>query len=172
MLINREVPTEKLVKKGLRVGENLNRQQGCFIDPSHCYMIEIGDNVTMSIRVTLMAHDASTKKILGYTKIGQIRIGSNVFLGANATVLPNVTIGDNSVIGAGSVVTHDIPADSVAAGVPARVLCSLEEYKLKNQADLDKTKAFDASYRMGSGLTEEKKREILKVTQNGIAFID
>lgn len=43
-----------------------------------------------------------------------------------------MTIGDNVIIGAGSVVTKNIPSDSVAAGVPARVICSLDEYYEKN----------------------------------------
>lgn len=172
MMVNREVPTEKLIKKGLKVGNNFNRQQGCFIDPSHCFLIEIGDNVTMSIRVTLMAHDAGTKKGLGYTRIGRIRIGNNVFLGANSTVLPNVRIGDNAIIGAGSVVTRDIPANCVAAGVPAKILCSAEEYLAKNRALIGSSKTFDASYRMGGGLNEEKKAEMLKATETGIAFIE
>lgn len=51
-----------------------------------------------------------------------VTIGCNVWLGAGTTVLAGVTIGDNAVIGAGSVVTHDIPANVVAAGVPCRVL--------------------------------------------------
>ena len=172
MMVNREVPTEKLIKKGLKVGNNFNRQQGCFIDPSHCFLIEIGDNVTMSIRVTLMAHDAGTKKGLGYTRIGRIRIGNNVFLGANSTVLPNVRIGDNAIIGAGSIVTRDIPANCVAAGVPAKILCTVDEYLAKNRALIGSSKTFGASYRMGGGLNEEKKAEMLKATETGIAFIE
>ena len=53
---------------------------------------------------------------------GPVIIGDNVWLGARTIVLPGVSIGDHSVIGAGSVVTHDIPARTLAAGVPARVL--------------------------------------------------
>ncbi len=54
-----------------------------------------------------------------------IHIGKNVWLGANVTVLPGVTIGDNAVIAAGAVVTKDVPENTVAAGVPARVIRSL-----------------------------------------------
>ena len=56
-----------------------------------------------------------------------VTIGSNIWFGANVTVCPGVTIGDNCVIGAGSVVTRDIPANSVAAGVPCRVLREITE---------------------------------------------
>lgn len=52
----------------------------------------------------------------------------------NCTVLKGVTIGDNCIIGIGSIVTKDIPANSVAIGNPAKVVCSLDEYfeKRKN----------------------------------------
>lgn len=55
-----------------------------------------------------------------------IVLGKNVWVGSNATILQGVTIGDNAVIGAGAVVTHDIPAGVIAAGVPARVIRSIE----------------------------------------------
>ena len=51
-----------------------------------------------------------------------IHIGKNVWLGANVTVLPGVTIGDGAIIAAGAVVTKDVPANMVAAGVPAKVI--------------------------------------------------
>ena len=171
MLLNREIPTETLVKRGMRVGKDFNRQQGCFLDPTHCFLISIGDDVTMSIRVTVMAHDAGTKKTLGYTKIGQVHIGNHVFIGANATVLPGVTIGDSAVIGAGSVVTHDIPARTVAAGVPAKVICSLDEYIERAKSQMSESCSFDDTYRMGYGLDEAKKAELLAATDGKIAFI-
>lgn len=172
MLLNREIPTETLVKRGLTVGRDFNRQQGCFIDPTHCYLIEIGDDVTMSIRVTLMAHDASTKKLTGYTRLGRIKIGNHVFLGANATVLPGVTIGDGAVIGAGSVVTHDVPAGAVAAGVPARVIGTVQDLKERTEAEMAEVGVFDASYRMGNGLTAEKIEELRRATDGKTAYID
>ena len=171
MLLNREVPTETLIKRGMKVGKNFNRQQGCFIDPSHCFLITIGDDVTMSIRVTVMAHDASTKKTLGYTKVGQVHIGNHVFIGANTTILPGVTIGDYAVIGAGSIVTHDVPARTVVAGVPAKEICSVDEYIERFQLQMDKTNTFGDEYRMGYGLDESKKKEILAATDGKIAFI-
>ena len=173
MLLNREIPTDKLISRGLRVGKNFSRQQGCFIDPTHCFLIEIGDNVTMSIRVTLLAHDASTKKLTGYTRIGRIKIGNNVFLGANTTVLPGVTIGDNAVICAGSVVTKDVPAGAVVAGVPARVISTAEEIAQKAKVCMETDgKVFDISFLMNGKLDEQKKALLRKATADGIAYLE
>ena len=81
--------TEKLIKMGLKVGKNFGRLNGVILDPSHCWLIEIGDNVTMAPRVHILAHDASTKTFLDYTKIGKVTIGNNVFIGADSVVLQN-----------------------------------------------------------------------------------
>lgn len=171
MLLNRETPTDTLIKRGMKVGENFNRQQGCFLDPTHCFLITIGDDVTMSIRVTVMAHDASTKKTIGYTKIGQVHIGDHVFIGANATILPGVTIGDYAVVGAGSIVTHDVPARTVVAGVPARVICGIDEYTEKFKLQMNSENTFGDDFRMGNGLTDEKKKAIISATDGKIAYI-
>ena len=164
-----EVPTTTLVQRGLKVGTDFTRQQGCYIDPTHCFLIEIGNNVTFSIRVTVLAHDASTKKILGYTKIGRVMVGDNVFVGANTTILPGVQIGNNVIIGAGSVVTRSIPDNMVAAGNPAKVICSVEDYKAKWTTG---ERVFDQSYRFSKTLTVDKIQEMREATKDGISFID
>ena len=121
--IRGEYTTEKLVSMGMSVGKNFGRLNGVILDPAHCWLITIGDNVTMAPRVHILCHDAGTKQFLGYTKIGRVTIGDNVFIGAESVVLPGVTIGSNVIIGANSTVTHDIPDGMVAAGTPARVIC-------------------------------------------------
>lgn len=166
--ITGEVPTKTLVRRGMKIGNDFNRQQGCYLDPTHPFLIEIGNNVTCSIRVTVMAHDASTKKALGYTKIGRVTIGDNVFVGANATILPGVRIGNNCIIGAASVVTNDIPENSVAVGNPAKVIYSVEDYKIKWG---NPPHVFDESYRFGKKLTSKKIAEMREATKDGIAFI-
>lgn len=159
---------ERLKAKGLKIGKDCFIGSGTFIDPSHCFLITIGDNVTFSSKVHLIAHDASTKKHLGYTKIGQIHIGNNVFVGSNALILPGVKIGDNAILGAEGVFTKSVPANEVWAGNPAKYIMSLEEYLDKYQS----LKRFDASYRLSDNLSDEKKLELLKATEDGLAFLD
>jgi len=169
--ITGEATTKKLIKRGLKVGEKFNRQQGCFIDPTHCWLVEIGNNVTFSVRVTILAHDASTKKLIGYTKLGKVKIGNNVFIGANATILPNVIIGNNSIVGANSIVTRDVPPDCLVAGNPAKVICKIEDYTKKNQEILINNPVFNESYVMNNGLTEEKKEEMKEKLEGKIGYI-
>ena len=55
-----------------------------------------------------------------------IHVGENVWIGSHATILPGVTIGENAIVAAGAVVTKDVPADTVVAGVPARPIRKLD----------------------------------------------
>ena len=149
-------PLEIAISNGLIIGKNHNIQGGCIIDPSHCFLITIGDNVTLAPRVHILAHDASTKYHLGYTRIGKVYIGNNVFIGANSTILPNVRIGDNVIIGAGSVVSRSIPANSVAAGNPARIISDISEYLNKHKNQMKTHPCYDEAYII-TNITTEKK---------------
>lgn len=102
------------IENGLKIGSNCNIMDECIIDPGHSFLITIGNNVTLAPRVHILAHDASTKRHIGYTVIGKVNIGNNVFIGAGSIILPNTIIGDNVILGAGSVVKHNIPNNSVA----------------------------------------------------------
>ncbi|MEE3404785.1 MAG: DapH/DapD/GlmU-related protein, partial [Acutalibacteraceae bacterium] len=85
-------------------------------------------------------------------RFGKISIGDNVNIGWNVIILPGVTIGNNVVIRAGAVVTKDIPDNSVAAGVPAKVIETIEQYSEKNQERIVLTKDMSP---------DEKKRFLL-----------
>jgi galactoside O-acetyltransferase len=66
---------------------------------------------------------------------GPITVGKNCFIGCRSVILPGVTIGDNVIIGAGSIVNTDVPSNTVAAGSPCKVICTLDEYIEKHQDD-------------------------------------
>ena len=161
--IRGEYTTEKLISMGMQVGKNFGRLNGVILDPSHCWLISIGDNVTMAPRVHILCHDASTKQFLNYTKIGRVNIGNNVFIGAESVVLPGVTIGDNVIIGTNSTVTHDIPANSVAVGSPARVICTLEEYLNKERGRMAQAPCYGEEYTLRQNVSMEKRVEQRKV---------
>lgn len=155
---------EQLERLGFKHGENLQVMFGVVIDWGHCFLITIGDNVTIAPRCHILAHDASTKNQLGYTRIAPVSIGNDVFIGADSIVLPGVTIGDRVIIGAGSVVTKDLQSNGVYAGNPARRLCSYEEYIERNRQAMEKCPVYDDSYVI-TRITEEKRIEM----QNALA---
>ncbi len=161
---------DDMIAMGMKVGKNFHAEKPR-IDVSHCWLISIGDNVVLAPNVYLLAHDASTKAHLGYTKIGKISIGNNTFIGADVTVMPNVKIGNNCVIGTGSVVTKDVPDNTVYAGNPAKFICTLEDYLEKNKALIKKRPVYDFSYTLGGNITDEKKLQMIKELENGIGYV-
>lgn len=121
---------------GVRVGENVRFygiSRGMF--GSEPWMIKIGNNCYITAGVQFVNHDGGTlilrkdEPTLEWT--APITIGNDVYIGLRSIILPNVRIGNRCVIGAGSVVTKDIPDNSVFAGVPARFICTVDEYYMK-----------------------------------------
>jgi acetyltransferase-like isoleucine patch superfamily enzyme len=100
---------------------------------SEPFLIEIGNNVTITRGVAFVNHDGGValfrKEYPGLNVYGKIKVGNNVFIGINSIIMPGVTIGDNVVIGAGSIVNRDVPDNVVVAGIPAKVIKTIEDYK-------------------------------------------
>jgi len=164
--------TERLISMGMKVGDNFKRLHGVILDPGHCWLIEIGNNVTMAPRVHILCHDASTKPFLNYTKIGRVTIGDNVFIGAESVVLPGVTVGSNVIIGANSTVTRDIPPNSVAAGSPARVICSLEDYLAKEKTRMKTAPCYGEEFTLRQNVSMEKRMQQKQELTGKIGYID
>lgn len=124
--------------KGIQIGRNfIIRSNGplsnILIDYSRPSLITIGDNVTINKNFNLLTHDFVCGVFLHkfhdfLPSSGRVTIGNNVRFGVDCTVLKGVTIVDNCFIAAGSLVTKDIPANSVAGGVPCKVIMSIEDY--------------------------------------------
>lgn len=101
---------------------NYNVKIDCFKE------IQIGQDVAISHNVII--RDSDNHQLTGQESVSlPIKIGDHVWIGVNSVILKGVNIGDGSVIGAGSVVTRDIPARCLAAGIPARVIRSNIEWK-------------------------------------------
>lgn len=148
-----------LRKKGVRIGTGCEIYRSVNFG-SEPYLISIGNHVRINSGVQLVTHDGGywvlrEKKGGGFSDaeaFGTIRIGDNVHVGTNAMIMPGVCIGENSVIACGAVVTHDVPANTVAGGVPARPIETLEEYAAKAEAKAVMTKH----------MTEKEKRQYLE----------
>lgn len=112
------------------------------------YLITFGDKVSAT-QTRFETHDGGVWVLRDQHPqidiVRPIRVGSNVFFGYGCIVLPGVTIGDNVVIGAGSVVSKDIPSNSIAVGVPARVIKPLSEYRANALAKGDLTKIMNSA---------------------------
>lgn len=138
MFYNRtyEGKVKYLRSKGAKIGKNLrlNCEVSCF--GTEPYLVEVGDNCLFASGVRLATHDGGIMVLNNLNKfdgtkmdkMAPIKIGNNVYIGMDAKVMPGVTIGDNVIIGAGAIVTKDIPSNSVAVGLPARVIKTVDEY--------------------------------------------
>lgn len=170
--IRRDCNIKKLVKNGLKIGENCSIARSCIIDESHTWFIEIGNNVTITERCIILAHDASMHKDLGYTKLGNVKIGNNVFIGVNSVILPNTTIGDGAIIGAGSVVSGNLEANSVYAGAPARKIATKDEFLSKHKEKLTEENIFDESYTLRGNISDDKKAEMKeRISESGVGYV-
>lgn len=164
------IDLDRLKKDGLKYGKNFRVMGEVIIDPGHCFLIEIGDDVTIAPRAHILAHDASSKNFIGYTKIARVTIGNNVFIGAGAIILPGVSVGDNVVIGAGSVVTKDVLSNTIVAGNPAKKICGFDEWVESRKQELEKYPVFDSSYVYGN-IDDAKKEEMKKLLKDKSGYI-
>ena len=146
--IIKEMKLKRLQRKGLVVGKNINIEKG--------------------------VHDASTKIVLGYSKIGKVIIGDNVFIGAKSIVLPNVKIGNNVVIGAGTIVSKDIPDNSVVVGNPGKKIMDIETFKNKHESNMKKNIFIRKEVKNKKVIDSKLKKEIMsKLEQHSkIGYID
>lgn len=129
-----------LRKKGISIGTGTicKFPRTIEIDISRPELLTIGKNVLLHKGLTILTHDFASRVFVNlYNDFipshGKVQIGNNVWFGEHCTVLKGVTIGDNCIIGYGSIVIKDIPANSVAVGCPAKVICTIQEYYEKRK---------------------------------------
>jgi acetyltransferase-like isoleucine patch superfamily enzyme len=146
---------------GMKIGENCVFTGKRIAFGSEPYLIEIGNKVRITADVKFETHDGGVgifrDEYPGINVFGKIKVGDNTFIGHGSIVMPGVTIGENVVIGAGSIVTKDISSNSIAVGIPAKVIKSTDEYK----SDVLKKALF-----LKTLDPEQRKIEILEHLQN------
>ena len=107
--------------KNLTLGKDVFVNSGCRFQDTGGITIGDGTLIGHGCTLTTLNHAVDPARRADMLP-APVRIGRKVWLGAAVTVVPGVTIGDGAVVGAGAVVTKDVPADTIVAGVPARVV--------------------------------------------------
>lgn len=135
---------------GVTIGERCDIYRSANFG-SEPYLIKIGDHVRINSGVQFVTHDGGIWVVRDLMPeyadmdiISGITIGNNVHIGTNAIIMPGVHIGNNCIIGCGAIVTRDIPDNSVAVGIPARVIETIDEYIEKNSRKFIQTKHMSA----------------------------
>jgi len=104
---------------GMNIAKDVRLSFKARIDRTNPKGLIIESKTYVAFDAIILSHDFSTRRHAAKTQIG-----SHCFIGCGAIILPNVTIGNHVIVGAGSVVTKDVPANSIVAGNPARVVKS------------------------------------------------
>lgn len=146
-----------LRKQGVKIGEGCEIHQHVDFG-SEPYLIKLGNHVRVTNGVRFFTHEGGVyvlrhlyEECKNADEFAEIEVGNNVHIGVNALIMPGVHIGDNCIVGAGAVVTHDIPDNTVAAGVPAKEICSIEEFYEKHKEQIVMTK----------NMNEKEKKDFL-----------
>lgn len=127
-------PVKYYRSTGVQIGEGTKiYSKETDIFSSEPWVVKIGRNCHITGGVKFITHDGGTlilnKEEGGdFVLVGDIVVGDNCYFGLRSMIMPGVTIGDNVIIGAGAIVTKDIPSNSIAVGVPARVVSTREKY--------------------------------------------
>ncbi len=107
----------------------------------------------------VLAHDASTRRRLGYTVIRPVSIGSRAYVGSDSLILPGVAIGEDAIVGAGSVVTRDVAAGAIVAGNPAIEIGAAEGLVDQRMEEMRSQELLRRS--IGAGVSEVERERIV-----------
>lgn len=125
-----QLKIQRLRDGGMKIGKHFRVFSN--INTPEPYLVEIGNDVTISTNVSIITHDNSISRFLNHEKtdtFGRVKIGNNCFIGNNSIILPGVELGDNTVVGSGSVVTKSFKDGNViVGGNPAKKIKEVDEW--------------------------------------------
>ena len=133
-----------LRKIGCKVGKNVFIGSQIWVDSGHANLIEIDDHAHVDARTILLCHKRNLDNYFIYDdyaklpyKNGIIHLCSGCSIGTNTMIMPGVTVGEGAIVGAYSLVTKDIPAWTIAIGIPAKVVKHIPERKSTSNENID-----------------------------------
>lgn len=110
---------------GMNVGDQTSFALMVMLDVMFPEKISVGKNTVIGYNTTILAHEYLIKEY----RLGEVKIGSEVMIGANSTLLPGIEIGDGAIVSAGTLVHKDVPAGAFVGGNPMRVIYTKDEMK-------------------------------------------
>ena len=123
-------------------GAHIGRQvfaRALSVEENFARLLYIEDDVVFAYGVRIILHDSALNNRYAVpVRFGKVIIRKGAYIGARSTILPGVEIGEGAIVGAGSLVTRDIPPDSVAYGVPARVVGTTVDLKNRFLEEIDR----------------------------------
>ena len=150
---------ESLVARGLRLGSDVYIGDRVIFDDGFLSLISVDNDAVICAGTRLLAHDASTRRRLGYTVIKPVSIGKRAYVGADSLILPGVAIGDDAIVGAGSVVTENVAAGAIVAGNPARSVGTAARLVDRRMEEMGSQEALRRS--IDAGVTEVERERII-----------
>jgi len=160
-----------LQAKGMHIGHDVLLPASTWIDVSHCFLISIGDHSGFGDGCLILAHDAQMDEYLDAARIGRVIIHPSCHIGSRSIILAGVEIGPRTIVGAGSVVSRSLPADTVCAGNPAKVICTLDEYLDKHRSRIAESPTFDYLKYDAAVITPERKAEMIAAVATRDGYI-
>ena len=160
-----------LSRMGMHIGEDVWLPASTWIDTSHCHLIRIESHTGFGEQCMILAHDAQMDEFLDAARIGRVWIRESCHIGSRTVVLPGVEVGPRTIVGSNSVITRSLPPDTVCAGNPAKVICSLDEYLERHRERLRKLPNFPYQEYDVRALTDERRAELVRAVTQDDAYI-
>jgi len=156
---------------GMHIGQGVNLPASTWVDESNCYAISIGDWCGFGEQCLILAHDAQMDEFLDAGLVAKVTIHQSCHFGSRSVILPGVEVGPRTIVGANSVVAKSLPPETVCAGVPAKVICSLHEYLARHEADLAIGRQFLWSEYNIDVLTPAHTAQIMQALAKGPVYV-
>jgi maltose O-acetyltransferase len=150
----------------MHIGKGVNLPASTVIDESHCFLISIGDHCGFGEQCYILAHDAQMNEYLNATRLGRIVIHESCHIGTRTVILEGVEIGPRTIVGANSVVSRSLPPNTVCAGIPAKVICTLDKYLDRHRAALKNAPTFNTATHSITVITEGEKAEMRRALKS------